>query len=192
MYIYMDHTSLPLPGYEAEVKAWLIRGDSRPDSLRVSCRREMAKVADWKAKQLCLCNDAENSRSACFDLHNFIRTGIKYEILLHIYHYFDWHYCSNSWFWPACWKRFQHLCINVFLHFIPILNTYIMYMEKIIKDWIFPSNIKNSHWTKLKSVKISKSCILTSDFLKIHTFFMKIFIFFGIIMNYHFIVIKRI
>ena len=29
-------------------------------------------------------SDAENSRSACFDWHNFIRTGIKYEILLQI------------------------------------------------------------------------------------------------------------
>ena len=29
-------------------------------------------------------SDAENSRSACFDWHNFIRTGIKYKILLHI------------------------------------------------------------------------------------------------------------
>ena len=29
-------------------------------------------------------SDAENSRSACFDWHNFIRTGIRYEILLHI------------------------------------------------------------------------------------------------------------
>ena len=28
-------------------------------------------------------SDAEN-RSACFDWHNFIRTGINYEILLHI------------------------------------------------------------------------------------------------------------
>ena len=29
-------------------------------------------------------SDAENSRSAWLDWHNFIRTGIKYEILLHI------------------------------------------------------------------------------------------------------------
>ena len=29
-------------------------------------------------------SDAENSRSACFDSHNFIRTGIKYKILLFI------------------------------------------------------------------------------------------------------------
>ena len=27
-------------------------------------------------------SDVENSRSACFDWHNFIRTGIKYEILV--------------------------------------------------------------------------------------------------------------
>ena len=29
-------------------------------------------------------SDVENSRTACFDWHNFIRTGINYEILLHI------------------------------------------------------------------------------------------------------------
>ena len=29
-------------------------------------------------------SDAENSRSACFDWLNFIRTGIKFEILVHI------------------------------------------------------------------------------------------------------------
>ena len=29
-------------------------------------------------------SDAKNSRSACFDWHNFIRTGLNYEILLHI------------------------------------------------------------------------------------------------------------
>ena len=29
-------------------------------------------------------SDSENSRSTCFDWHNFIRTCIKYEILLHI------------------------------------------------------------------------------------------------------------
>ena len=29
-------------------------------------------------------SDAENSRSACFDGHNFIRTGIKYEMVLRI------------------------------------------------------------------------------------------------------------
>ena len=29
-------------------------------------------------------SDAENSRSACFDWHNFIQTGIKFEILVHI------------------------------------------------------------------------------------------------------------
>ena len=31
-----------------------------------------------------LFSDAENSRSACFDWHKFIRTNINYEILLHI------------------------------------------------------------------------------------------------------------
>ena len=29
------------------------------------------------------CSDIEMSKSACFDLHNFIRAGIKYDILLH-------------------------------------------------------------------------------------------------------------
>ena len=29
-------------------------------------------------------SDAENSRSACFDWHNFLRTGIKFEIWVHI------------------------------------------------------------------------------------------------------------
>ena len=30
-------------------------------------------------------SDAENSRSACFDWHNYFRTGIKYEILVYTY-----------------------------------------------------------------------------------------------------------
>ena len=32
---------------------------------------------------LYIVSDAENSNSACFDWHNFIRTEINYEILLH-------------------------------------------------------------------------------------------------------------
>ena len=27
------------------------------------------------------------------------------------FYFLDWHYFSNSWFWPACLKRFQHLCV---------------------------------------------------------------------------------
>ena len=53
-----------------------------------------------------------NSRSACFDWHCFIRTGIKYEIFLHILLFIIWTgiiSLTNSWFWPACSKRFQHL-----------------------------------------------------------------------------------
>ena len=34
--------------------------------------------------ELIVRSDAENSRSSCFDWHNLIRTGIKYEILMHI------------------------------------------------------------------------------------------------------------
>ena len=27
------------------------------------------------------------------------------------FYFLDWHYFSNSWFWPACLKRFQHVCV---------------------------------------------------------------------------------
>ena len=50
--------------------------------------------------------DAENSRSACVDWHNLIRTGMKYYC---IFHYLDRHHFSNPWIWPACSKKFQHL-----------------------------------------------------------------------------------
>ena len=49
---------------------------------------------DGKVPNRLEASDAENSRSACFDWHNFIRTGLNFEILValvHI-HYLDWHY----------------------------------------------------------------------------------------------------
>ena len=35
--------------------------------------------------ELFVCSDAENSRSSSFDWHNLIRTGMKNQILLHIF-----------------------------------------------------------------------------------------------------------
>ena len=40
-------------------------------------------ASKWKVMAR-MSSDAENSRSACFDWHNFIRSGIKYETLVHI------------------------------------------------------------------------------------------------------------
>ena len=40
---------------------------------------QVETLNDYEGFWQAAASDAENSRSACFDWHNFIRTGIKYD-----------------------------------------------------------------------------------------------------------------
>ena len=71
--------------YTTEVSSWSVSGQSTciafPDCTAVAM---ICVFCKFGSRNICNSSDAENSRSACFDWHNFIRTGITYEILLHI------------------------------------------------------------------------------------------------------------
>ena len=80
-----DRMSDKFKKFSRSLYCW-IRSLYQPEKLpwRFQAFHEVSlfKVVYWKVTWPS--SDVENSRSACFDWHNFIRIGIKYEILLHL------------------------------------------------------------------------------------------------------------
>ena len=77
-------------------------------------------------------SDSENSRSTCFDWHNFIRTCINYEILLQIL-FFGLALFFKFLILTCFLKRFQHLCVIYHATFVlPLFSPPALWDEGVV------------------------------------------------------------